>query len=88
MAQHKSAKKRIRRNQRRKVINSARTGRVRTSVKDVEVAIASGDKTKAQAAFKKAMPEVMRGAGKGVVAKRTASRKLSRLAQRIKKLSA
>ena len=88
MAQHKSAKKRIRRNSRRKDINSARIGRVRTNVKDVETAIAAGDKAQAQAAFKKAMPEVMRGAAKGVLAKQTASRKLSRLAQRIKKLPA
>jgi len=88
MAQHKSAKKRIRRNARRADINKSRLSSIRTAVKGVEVAIASGDKAAAQAAFKKAMPQIARGATKGVVNKRTASRKLSRLSKRIKTISA
>ncbi|MDX2225324.1 MAG: 30S ribosomal protein S20 [Rhodospirillaceae bacterium] len=88
MAQHKSAKKRIRRNARRKTINHARLGLVRANVKAVETAIAAGDRAKAAEALKAAMPEVMRGAAKGVLHKKTAARKLSRLASRIKKLSA
>jgi small subunit ribosomal protein S20 len=88
MAQHKSAKKRIRRNARRKTINHARLGLVRANVKAVETAIAAGDRAKAAAALKAAMPEIMRGAAKGVLHKKTAARKLSRLASRIKKLSA
>jgi small subunit ribosomal protein S20 len=57
-------------------------------VKDLEAAIASGDKAAAQAAFKKVMPELMRGATKGVMHKRTVSRKLSRISARIKKIAA
>ncbi|MBM3512326.1 MAG: 30S ribosomal protein S20 [Alphaproteobacteria bacterium] len=88
MAQHKSAKKRIRRNARRDVINHARLGRIRTFVKAVETAIAGGSKTAAQAALKAAMPEMQRGAGKGVLAKKAVARKISRFVQRIKKLAA
>ncbi len=88
MAQHKSAKKRIRRNARSETVNHARLSRIRTAVKALESAIAAGDKAAAQAAFKKVMPELMRGAAKNVIHKRTASRKLSRLSSRIKAIAA
>jgi small subunit ribosomal protein S20 len=86
MAQHHSAKKRIRRNERRRVINRTRTGRIRSFIKRVEVAIGEGDKDAAQAAFRAAQPELMRGVGKGIVAKNAMRRKLSRLSARIKVL--
>ena len=88
MAQHKSAKKRIRRNARAADVNHSRLSRIRTHVKELETAIASGDKAAAQAAFKKVMPELMRGATKGVTHKKTVSRKLSRMSARIKKIAA
>lgn len=88
MAHHASAKKRIRRNAHRFEINHARIGRIRTHVKQVEAAIDSGDKAAAQEAFKKAMPELMRGKTKGVLHGNTVSRKISRLNARIKALSA
>jgi small subunit ribosomal protein S20 len=88
MAQHKSAKTRIRRNARAQAVNHARLSRIRTAVKALESAIAAGDKKAAQAAFKAVMPELMRGASKNVIAKRTASRKLSRLSARIKAIAA
>jgi small subunit ribosomal protein S20 len=88
MAQHKSAKKRIRRNARASGVNHARLNRIRTFIKAVETAIAAGDKTAAMAALKKVMPELTRGAGKGVIHPKTASRKLSRMSARIKKLAA
>ncbi len=88
MAQHKSAKKRIRRNARAEVTNHARMGRIRSYVKAVETAITANDKTGALAALKKVMPELMRGASKGVVHKKTVARKLSRLSARIKKIAA
>ncbi|RUW95037.1 30S ribosomal protein S20, partial [Mesorhizobium sp. M8A.F.Ca.ET.059.01.1.1] len=69
-------------------INKNRRSRVRTYVRQVEEALASGDKAAAQAAFKAAEPELMRAATKGVIHKNTASRKVSRLAQRLKVLSA
>ncbi|WP_420403044.1 30S ribosomal protein S20 [Nisaea sp.] len=88
MAQHLSAKKRIRRNERRRVTNHARISRIRTFVKKVETAIAGGDKEAAQAAFKSAQPEMQRGVTKGVLHKNTVARKLSRLSARIKAISA
>lgn len=87
MANHHSAKVRIRRAERRTVINGDRLGRVRSSVKKVETAIASGDKSAAQDAFKAAQPELHRGAQKGVLHANTASRKLSRLSARIKAMA-
>jgi small subunit ribosomal protein S20 len=88
MAQHKSAKKRIRRNARRAVINHSRLSAIRTAVKAIETALAAGDKAAAQAAFKKAMPQMARGASKGVLHKRTVARKLSRLSKRVKNVGA
>jgi len=88
MANIKSAKKRIGRTERETTVNRNRLTRVRTFVKRVEAAIAAGDAKAAQEAFNAAQPQIMRGAQKGVMHKNTASRKLSRLAQRIKSLSA
>jgi len=60
--------------------------RVRTFVKKVETAIASGDKVAARDAFQLAQPELHRATAKGVLHKNTVSRKLSRLAARINAL--
>jgi small subunit ribosomal protein S20 len=86
MAHHKSAKKRIRQTVRRTAVNRARTSRVRSFIKKVETAIASGDKKAAETALREAQPQIQRGATKGVVHPNTAARKLSRLSARIKKL--
>ena len=86
MANLRSAKKRIRQTARKTVVNRDRIGRVRTFVKKVETAIATGDKDAANAALKAAQPEIMRGVTKGVVHRKTASRKVSRLNARIKAL--
>ena len=87
MAQHKSAKKRIVRNEKRRVINHARISRIRTFVKRVENAIAAGNKELAMETFKLAQPELHRGVTRGVLLKNTVARKLSRLSKGIKALS-
>jgi small subunit ribosomal protein S20 len=86
MAHHKSAKKRIRQIERRTEVRGARTSRIRTFVKKVETAIATGDKTAAQAAFREAQPELHRGVVRGILHRNTAARKLSRLSARIRAL--
>jgi small subunit ribosomal protein S20 len=86
MAHHKSAEKRIRQTVKRTAINRARTSRIKTAVKQVEVAIASGNKTEAEAALKVAQPELHSGIGKGSIHRNTAARKISRLSKRIKAL--
>ena len=86
MAHHKSAKKRIRQTVRRTAVNKARASRVRTFVKKVEDALASGDKDAARAAFVAAQPEMQRGAAQGMLHRNTVARKLSRLSARIKAL--
>ena len=88
MANHKSAKKRIIRNANRALVNGARLSRIRTFVKKVEAAIASGDATAARDALRAAQPELQRGVSRGVLHKNTASRKISRLASRVKALAA
>lgn len=87
MANTKSAKKATRKIARRTEINKARRSRVRSFVRKVEAAIESGNRDDAVAALRAAEPEVMRAAQKGVMHKRTASRKISRLAHRMAKLA-
>jgi small subunit ribosomal protein S20 len=88
MANTRSAKKAMRVAASRNEINKNRTSRVRGSVRKVEEALAAGDKVAAEAALAVAQPELMRGAQKGVIHKNAASRKVSRLAHRIKALKA
>lgn len=83
MANTPQAKKRIRRNDRRAVINGNRLGRIRTFVKKVEAALEGGDKAAALEALKAAQPELARGVARGVLHRNTASRKLSRLTKRV-----
>ena len=84
MANHKSAKKRIRRNDKFEIINKIRKSRVRTFIKKVESAILLKDRAKASEAFKLAQPEMHKSVNKGVFKKNTISRKLSRLSAQIK----
>ncbi|AHM03689.1 SSU ribosomal protein S20p [Roseibacterium elongatum DSM 19469] len=88
MANSPQAKKRARQNERRFAVNKARRSRIRTYLRRVEEAIASGDQAAAQAALRAAQPEIMRGVTKGVLHKNTAARKISRLSARVKALSA
>ncbi|ASP85685.1 30S ribosomal protein S20 [Sinorhizobium meliloti] len=88
MANTTSAKKATRKIARRTAVNKARRSRIRSFVRKVEEAIASGDQALAAAALRAAQPELMRAATKGVMHSNTASRKVSRLAQRVKSLAA
>jgi small subunit ribosomal protein S20 len=86
MANSPQSKKRARQNDRRTAINKSRRSRIRTQLRLVEEAIASGDKDVAAATLRQAQPELMRGVTKGVFHKNTASRKMSRLTARVKAL--
>ena len=88
MANTKSAKKAARVTARRTAINKARRSRMRTFVRKVEEAIATGDKSAAETALQSAQPELMRSAQKGILHRNTASRKISRLSARIRALGA
>ncbi len=87
MANSPQAKKRARQADRRAAVNKNRRSRIRTFLRTVEEAIASGDKTAAAAALKAAQPELMRGVTKGIIHKNTAARKMSRLAARVKAIA-
>jgi small subunit ribosomal protein S20 len=88
MANTTSAKKATRKIARRTKINRSRISRIRSFVRQVEEALASGDKAAAAEALKAAQPELMRAAGRGVIHRNTASRKISRLAARVKAVGA
>jgi small subunit ribosomal protein S20 len=88
MANTKSAKKAARKIARRTEVNKARRSQMRTFLRKVEEAITAGNRDAAVAALKQAEPVIMRASQKGVVHKHTASRKVSRLSQRVAKLGA
>ncbi len=86
MANTSSAKKAIRQSARRTAVNKNSRSRMRTTVKKVEAAIEAGDQALAKEALRAAQPELMSNAQKGILHKKTASRKISRLSARIKAL--
>lgn len=88
MANTSSAKKMVRKLERRTMVNKSRRSRVRTYLRRVEEAIATGDAGSAQSAYREAQAELQRAVSKGIVHKNTASRTLSRLSGRIKVLAA
>ena len=88
MANTPQSKKRARQNERRYEVNKARRSRIRTYLRKVEEAIATGDASVAAASLRDAQPELMRGVTKGVLHKNTVARKMSRLSARVKALSA
>lgn len=87
MANTSSAKKAVRKIERRTAVNRSRRSQMRTFIRKVEEAISSGDQAAADAALKAAAPLVMRAAQKGIVHKNTASRKVSRLSKRVRALA-
>ena len=87
MANTEQSKKRARQSEARYAVNKSRRSRIRTFLRKVEEAIASGDAAVAREALQSAQPELMRGVTKGVVHKNTASRKISRLSARVKALA-
>ena len=88
MANTDQSKKRARQSEARYAVNKARRSRIRTFVRKVEEAIASGNAEAAAAALKAAQPELARGVTKGVLHKNTVARKMSRLASRVKAVAA
>ena len=88
MANTPQSKKRARQNERRQDINKARRSRIRTFLRKVEEAIASGDKDAAATALRNVQPELARGVTKGVMHKNTVARKMSRLSARVKAIGA
>ena len=87
MAHHPSAKKRIRQTAKRTEINRSRTSRIRTFIKKVELAVASGDPELAHDALRRAEPEIRRGVNKGVLKLNTASRRISRLSKKVNQMT-
>lgn len=87
MANHKSALKRIRRNNTRAVINKNRISRIRTFIKKLEDSIASGKKAEALKDLNLAIPEIHRGVNKGVMHKNTAARRISGLTKSVNALA-
>ncbi|SNX69698.1 SSU ribosomal protein S20P [Cereibacter ovatus] len=87
MANSPQSKKRARQAEARAAVNKARRSRIRTFLRKVEEALASGDAAAAAIALKTAQPELARGITKGVLHKNTVARKMSRLAHRVNVLA-
>ncbi|MEE9586921.1 MAG: 30S ribosomal protein S20 [Hyphomicrobiaceae bacterium] len=87
MANTSSAKKAVRKIERRTEVNKTRRSRMRTYIRKVEDAIAAGDQGAAAQALKAAQPEIMKSAQKGIIHKNTASRKVSRLSARVRAMA-
>jgi len=87
MANTKSAKKAARQATRRTEVNKSRRSRLKVYVRKVEEALASGDKAAAKSALAAAEPVLARTAQKGIIHKKTAARKVSRLAARLKAMA-
>jgi small subunit ribosomal protein S20 len=87
MANTTSARKAARQALRRTEVNKSQTSRMRLSVRKVEEAVSSGDKAAAKAALSAAEPILMRASQKGIVHKKSAARKVSRLASRVKSMA-
>ena len=87
MANTSSAKKAARQAVRRTGVNKSRRTEMRTYIRKVEEAIGSGNADAAATAFAEAQPRLMRAAQKNLIHKNTASRKVSRLAVRVKALT-
>ncbi len=88
MANTSAAKKALRSSARKNTVNNARRSRIRTFIKKVEDAVKANDATKAREAFKALQPEIMRGVTKKVLKLNSASRKLSRISAKIRKIKA
>lgn len=88
MANTPQSKKRARQNEARATVNKARRSRIRTFLRKVEEAIASGNADTAKDALREVQPELARGVTKGVMHKNTVARKMSRLTSRVKAISA
>ena len=88
MANTSQSKKRARQSEARADINKARRSRIRTFLRKVEEALASGNQVAATAALNLAQPELARGITKGVLHKNTVARKMSRLTLRVRGLAA
>ncbi|MAP49550.1 MAG: 30S ribosomal protein S20 [Oceanicaulis sp.] len=88
MANTSSAKKMARKIERRTALNKARRTRMRTYVKKLDLAIATGDQDQARAALRTAESELMKAVSKGVIHKNTGARKVSRLSARVKSMAA
>ncbi len=88
MANTPQSEKRARQNERRYAVNKARRSRIRTFLRKVEEALASGNQEAATEALRAAQPELARGVTKGVLHKNTVARKMSRLSARVKSLTA
>lgn len=87
MANTSSAKKAVRKIAARTEVNKARRSRMRTFIRKVEEAIASGDQKTANQALKEAQPLIQSAATHGIIHRNNASRKISRLSSRIKAIA-
>lgn len=83
MANHKSAKKRMRQTERRNEVNRKNRARLRTAIKDLRTALSSGDNTSVSALLPKTVSLIDKSVQKGIVHSKAAARYKSRLTNRV-----
>lgn len=88
MANHKSAEKRNRQSQIRRLRNKSNRSRMKSAIRKIDEAVVAGSADEAREALKQAIPVIAKTASKGTIHKKTASRKISRLTKRVNRMSA
>jgi len=88
VANHKSAEKRNRQAQARRLRNRANRSKMKTAIKNLNEAIESGNAEEAKTALAAAVPVIAKTASKGTIHKKNASRKISRLTKKVNQLEA
>jgi len=88
LANHKSALKRARQNEVRRIRNKSYKTRVKKAVKEVRVAVGDNSVEQAGESFSRAVALIQKTASKGVIHKNKAARKISRLAHHVNQLAA
>ncbi len=87
MANHKSALKRAKQNEVRRIRNKGYKTRVKKAIREVRTAIANGSQEQAQESFIEAVSVIQKTASKGIIHRNQASRKISRLAQQVNQVT-
>lgn len=88
MANHKSAEKRNRQAQVRRLRNRANRSTMKNAIRKVNEAVEAGTEAEAKELLQAAIPVIAKTASKGTIHKKNASRKISRLTKRVNKMQA
>ena len=87
MPNHKSAEKRVRQNEKRRVVNRSNRSNLRTQIKKLRTSLAASDKNQSQELLNPTVSAIDKAVNKGILHKNTAARYKSRLSGHVGKLA-